>query len=788
MSEATLDRRLRYWAQRRPEQVFLSAGTEITFSEANAQVEILAHRLAENWRGGALLLAGVNDESWALNLLGALRSRIPVVLIPQGWTALEKAQLTELAGATLRVEAGVLRAVDTETSHERLADWKSSGSALAFVTSGSTGRSRLALRSAQSLVAEGERYQTLWQITEADVIAAALPLSHAYTFGAAFAGALVSGATLVLDDFIAPRRLARVLRERRVTLLPLVGPVARSLARLDAGVPVQSELRIAMVGGGLVTPEMSQLFEAKWGLALSQNYGSSETGAVLACFPPHAAQGTGFPMPGVECSLSDAADATRQLWVRMAAPPLGYMTENGFEAARLSPGGWWPMGDLFREDEGLYTMMGRLGQQIRRGGRTIHPREIERVLLKHAAVDEALVRGGRDSDEQECVEAHVLLKPGAQASITELRDHVLNHLAPYKCPTQWHIEKEFPRTWSNKPAIKPPGSGQEKQEQNGSSLFNALLSHRLSTAIVTAEQTGLLDELAQKPGTPARLAESLRLNTEALSLFLKFLAAMGVVIEDAEGYRLALTEHQWWKPAIALEARLQQTWLTAASVTDVLRSGLDDRPFDRREADDGFDRLYLNAMCGSTQALLARQVARLFKLSLGDGTRSLEIGRGIGILSKLLRQQFASLETELIALRPAPALIFADENQESPADTIGVCAWADIIPAPGRFDLIFVLNAVHWLKPSEAKTVFTRLLAGLSPGGRLLIADLFLPSGGAGGSDLVPWVFLLDWMTHGGTNFLTVSEVEEQLTQAKGGEVGHRSLGNLPFEVIHASR
>lgn len=787
MSVATLDLELSHWAQHTPEHVFLSGQTQLTFSEVEAQVEKQAQWLAQNWRGGALLLAGVNAPSWVLSLLAALRHRIPVVLVPQGWTEVESAQVAALAGATLKVEADALQAINTALG-ARMVDWEGSGAALAFVTSGSTGRPRLALRSAQSLVAEGERYQALWQTSQSDVLAAALPLSHAYTFGAALAAALVSGATLVLDDFIAPRRLARVLTEKRVTILPLVAPVARSLAQLDAGRPVQSELRMAMVGGGLVSPEMSQLFAAKWGLALSQNYGSSETGAVLASFPPHSMEGTGFPMPFVECRLSEAVDATRQLWVRLSDPPLGYMTENGFEAARLSPGGWWAMGDLFREDEGLYTMMGRLGQQIRRGGRTIHPREIERVLLKHPTVNEVLIRGGKDLDEQECVEAHILLKPNATASIAELREHVLAYLAPYKCPTRWHLEKEFERTWSNKPIIK--ASSQLKHEQKGVGFFNALLSHRLSTAIVTAEMTGLLDELAKQSGTPERLAADLSLNPAALRLFLKFLSAMGVVSEDALGYRLAEAEHKWWKPVIALEASLQQTWLTAASVSEVLRGGLDERPFDRLGAGDEFDRLYRNAMCGATQTLVVRQVARLFGLSLKDGAKSLEIGRGIGILSKLIKQQLAALETELIALAPAPALICAEESQESSVDPTSVRAWTDIIPVPGRFDLIFVMNAIHWIKPAEAQTVFTRLLAGLAPKGQLLIADMFLPADGAArdSGNMTPGMFLLDWMTHGGINLLTVSEVEAQLTKACAGEVGHRSLGKLPFEVIFASR
>ena len=668
MSADRLDLQLRHWAQLKPEHVFLSTATQTTFSEMEAQVEICAERLKENCGGGPVLLAGVNDESWVLNLLGALRSRIPVVLLPQGWTRHEETQLIEQAGATLRIEGNALQALHPKRASERMADWEASGASLAFATSGSTGQPRLALRCAQSLMAEGERYHTLWEMTSADVLAAALPLSHAYTLGASLAASLAAGATLVLDDFISPRRLGRVLTQKHVTILPLVGPVARALSRLDAGQPVSSQLRMAMVGGGVVTDEMSRLFEAKWGLPLSQNYGSSETGAVLASFPPQSATGTGFPMPGVECRLSDAVDHTSQLWVRLSNPPLGYMTEKGFEAARLSPDGWWPMGDLFRYDDGLYTLTGRLGEHIRRGGRTIQPREIERVLLKHAAVDEAVVRGGMDADGQECIEAHILLKPEATASLTELREHTLSYLAPYKCPMQWHIQKEFPRTWSSKPALK---QSTDVGEKAGRTVFDALLSHRLSTAIVTAEATGLLDELAKKSVPLEQLAETLKLDAEALRLFLRFLSSMGVASEDARGFSLVEADNRWWKPAIALEAHLQETWLTAEALSEVLRGGLNNRPFEQGRTDDEFARRYRDAMCGATQASVARHIARLFKLNSRDAKRGLEIGRGIGILTKLLSQQLAppDIESDCACTRTSPHLQRRESGKPLRRDT-----------------------------------------------------------------------------------------------------------------------
>lgn len=788
MNHDSLDMLLLHWAGHDPGRCFLHAESAMSFTEAEKEVQRRALRLTRANTGRAILLAGSNRPSWILNLLAAFRSKTPVVLIPPGWTHAEEAQVAEIAGATLRVEGENLLAAFAGRHRERRIDWEASGAAMAFPTSGSTGRPRLALRSSRSLVAEGERYHMLWHLSREDVLAAVLPLCHAYAFGAALAASLVAGCALALDNSNSPRRLACTLMERRVTILPLVGPVARSLARLDSGRSEASALRVAMVGAGVVTREMSNLFQAKWGLPLSQNYGSSETGALLAAFPPESIAGTGFPMPGVECSLSEATDGTSELWVRTEVSPLGYLMDEGFTPARMSPGGWWATGDLFSCDvTGLYTMLGRLSQHIRRGGRSIYPREVEGVLLAHEAVEEAVVRGGRESDEQECIEAQVLLKAGARATAVELREHVLSQLAAYKCPTRWDIRDEFPRTWSNKLSFRPMSKGLSNlTRQDDAILLPALLSHRLSAAVIAADAVGIFDALSQKALMPERLAEALRLDRDALLFFAKFLQAAGLVSEGAEGLHLTEACRVWLKPTVALEARLRKTWLTPEAIADVLRHGISRRTFERLEPDAKFAQVYRDVMCGPWQQAVARQVIRI--ASLPQEARVLEIGRGVGLLSVTLRRERQSVEAEWIALRPAPALVCEGALHECEIVDVPLCGWDEIAPVPGRFSLIFVVNAIHWLHASQAPQVFARLLDGLAPGGRLVIADIFLPSDMAyNDHNLKAWCFILDWMTHGGTNFLTVADVLEPLVKECRGKVVHRSLGNLPLELIYAS-
>jgi len=309
----------------------------------------------------------------------------------------------QMAGTQFKVEDK--QCVPTGITAPSLPEWFHHDVAVGFATSGSTGEPRIALRTHASLTDEGLRYQALWDGKPEDVFFALAPLSHAYSFGAALAAALAAKATLALAPFKSPHTASVQIREWGVTILPLVPAMARTLALVDQGQPVQSSLRIVMAGAGQTTQELSGLFSLRWGLALSRNYGSSETGAVLASIAPVADEITGEPMPGITCELVDgSAHLGNQLWVRLKCPPAGYVTHSGYEPALLSPGDWWAMGDLFeRTSTGGLRLVGRRGAVIRRAGHSIQPREIEAALLSASAVSEAYVNGSVDWKGEECV-------------------------------------------------------------------------------------------------------------------------------------------------------------------------------------------------------------------------------------------------------------------------------------------------------------------------------------------------------------------------------------------------
>jgi acyl-coenzyme A synthetase/AMP-(fatty) acid ligase len=78
------------------------------------------------------------------------------------------------------------------------------------------------------------------------------------------------------------------------------------------------------------------------------------------------------------------------------------------------------------------------------------PAEVEEVLLRHPAVEDAAAVGRADAEWQEAIAAVVVLREGADASPDELRRHCSAALAGFKVPKRFEFASELPRTASGK--------------------------------------------------------------------------------------------------------------------------------------------------------------------------------------------------------------------------------------------------------------------------------------------------------------------------------------------------
>jgi fatty-acyl-CoA synthase len=92
----------------------------------------------------------------------------------------------------------------------------------------------------------------------------------------------------------------------------------------------------------------------------------------------------------------------------------------------------------------------RLKDVIISGGENISSVEVEGALLRHPAVQEVAIVGMPDERWGEVPHAFVILKAGATATETELRNYARGHLAHFKCPQRIQFVSELPKTATGK--------------------------------------------------------------------------------------------------------------------------------------------------------------------------------------------------------------------------------------------------------------------------------------------------------------------------------------------------
>jgi acyl-CoA synthetase (AMP-forming)/AMP-acid ligase II len=207
-----------------------------------------------------------------------------------------------------------------------------------------------------------------------------------------------------------------------------------------------SSIRIADTGTSQVTTALLQgLAELFPGATTSISYGSTEGGLVCVAGPNDGdkrATMVGRATPGVLLEL----DETGELLVDSPYLFSGYF-RNEAATAKAMAGGKYHTGDVAEQDpDGLYRIVGRVGDLIRTGGEAVAPSEVEAVLATCPGVAEVAVVGVPDAVWGEIVTAYLVPHVGADVTLEALRAHAQHRLASHKLPRRLHLIDAIPRT------------------------------------------------------------------------------------------------------------------------------------------------------------------------------------------------------------------------------------------------------------------------------------------------------------------------------------------------------
>jgi acyl-CoA synthetase (AMP-forming)/AMP-acid ligase II len=199
---------------------------------------------------------------------------------------------------------------------------------------------------------------------------------------------------------------------------------------------------------------------AWFGPVLYEFYGSTELGINTVLRPhdmlrkPHSC---GTAAPGVELAVLDdvgqpvPAGTPGELHVRRGNGVFDGYYKNPQATAETARGDWLSVGDVaWLDDEGFVYICDRKRDMIISGGVNIYPAEIEDVLHRHPAVEDAAVFGVPDAEWGERVHAALQLRPGMALTATEVTEFCRGHLADYKAPRQVSFHDDFPRDTAGK--------------------------------------------------------------------------------------------------------------------------------------------------------------------------------------------------------------------------------------------------------------------------------------------------------------------------------------------------
>jgi acyl-CoA synthetase (AMP-forming)/AMP-acid ligase II len=261
--------------------------------------------------------------------------------------------------------------------------------------------------------------------------------------------ALGAGATLVsLPRFSVDNW--RTLGDLSPTHATVVPALIETLLAADA--LYLPSLRWIQYGSSPIHPDTARRLLADYPqIRLVQQMGQTEGSPLTTLYhedhldavasSPHRLESVGRPVPRSELRIEHPDENG-----------IGEICSRAEHYFLTDPDGWLRTGDMGRRDEdGFVYIAGRRNDGINRGGETVYPVEVERVVEAHPGVREVAVAGRPDRRLGQAVHAFVVpVEPGDPPPAHELTAFALERLARFKVPYEWHFVDTLPRNASGK--------------------------------------------------------------------------------------------------------------------------------------------------------------------------------------------------------------------------------------------------------------------------------------------------------------------------------------------------
>jgi acyl-CoA synthetase (AMP-forming)/AMP-acid ligase II len=389
------------------------------------------------------LVVEKGSQSPAVAAARKRRIRVLEVCIADGAAAGEFTLETDTAGAGPAGHGGMADADDI---------------ALLLHTSGTTSRPKIVPLRHSNVCASARNIQHTLRLDASDVCLNVMPLFHIHGLMAAVLATLgKGGAVFAAPGFDALRFFGWLGKSDPTwyTAVPTMHQAILTRAARNQAIIAKARLRFIRSSSSSLPPQVLAELEKTFGVPVVEAYAMTEAAHQMTCnqLPPGQRKpGTVGCAAGPEVAIMSEsgpellpAGQTGEVVIRGDNVTMGY--ENNPPAnAECFVAGWFRTGDQGVMDaDGFLTITGRLKEIINRGGEKISPREVDDVLMDHAAVQQVVTFAMPHKSLGEDVAAAVVLREGAIADEQAIRAFAAERLAAFKVPRRILVLDEIPK-------------------------------------------------------------------------------------------------------------------------------------------------------------------------------------------------------------------------------------------------------------------------------------------------------------------------------------------------------
>ena len=293
-----------------------------------------------------------------------------------------------------------------------------------------------------------------------------VPMFHITGMTSVMHSGIYLGATLVLMPRWERELAGRLISKWQVTHWTNIPTMVIDLLGSPNFDKFNLKSLVHIGGGGAAMPQaVAQRLLDLYGLSYSEGYGLTETAAPSHNNPPDnpKQQCLGIPFMSVDARVVDPETLEevppgQSGEIVMHGPQIfnGYWKRaDATEAAFFEMDGkrFFRSGDLGRVDEdGYFFITDRLKRMINASGFKVWPAEVEALMFKHPAIQEACIISTRDAYRGETVKAVVVLRASHKDQLNEqdIIDWCRENMAIYKAPTHVQFADALPKSGSGK--------------------------------------------------------------------------------------------------------------------------------------------------------------------------------------------------------------------------------------------------------------------------------------------------------------------------------------------------